>query len=170
AGLTPEMITLAGSFPGEGKNFGRVSDGETRELTIDFPEGTYIVIDPEVKGPPPFAVFEITPATGDAVAEPDADYEIEAGDFYFKSEGAQAGSATVKITNAGEQDHEVSVATGTGENGEEVAFSFAPPPGGSLWTTFELDAGTYQLTCFLPDRDTGKPHFKLGMKSTLEVK
>lgn len=50
-----------------------------------FPEGDYLVIDPEVrKGLPPVAFFTVSPARGPAVAEPEADYSIEAGDFYFE--------------------------------------------------------------------------------------
>lgn len=163
-----KIITIAGSFPGEGTNFGRVSPGESGQLTIDFPEGDYMVIDPEVKGPPPFAVFEIGPPSGESVHEPEADYEVEVGDFYFKFADPQPGPSTVKITNVGEQGHEVSVGT-EGPDGEEAAFTFAPPPGGSLWTTFELEAGAYQAACFIPDPKTGKPHIKLGMKAAFEV-
>jgi plastocyanin len=162
------IITIAGSFPGEDTNFGQVAAGESGQLTIDFPEGDYMVIDPETKGPPPFAIFEIGPAPDDEAAEPDADYEVEVGDFYFEFADPQPGKSTVKITNVGEQGHEVSVGT-KGPDGEEAAFTFAPPPGGSLWTTFELESGEYQAACFIPDPETGKPHLKLGMKATFEV-
>ena len=165
-----QMIVIAGSFPGEGKNFGRVSPGRTGELTIDFPEGSYMVIDPEVEGPPPYTVFEVAPTTGPEAAQPDADYEAEVGEFYFEFGEVTAGPATVKISNVGEQGHEISIGTDIeSEEGEEGAFTFAPPPGGSLWTTFELEPGTYDVVCFLPDTDTGKPHNKLGMKTQLEV-
>ncbi|HYN37168.1 MAG TPA: hypothetical protein VEV82_09370, partial [Actinomycetota bacterium] len=50
-----------------------------------------------------------------------------------------------------------------GGEGEEAGFTFAPPPGGTLWTTFDLDPGTYKAQCFFPDPDSGKPHVKLGM-------
>ena len=165
-----EMITIAGSFPGEGTNFGRVSPGENGLITIDFPEGTYLVIDPEVKGPPPFTTFEIGPPTGDEAAEPEADYEVEVGDFFFEFGDAESGPATVKITNTGEQGHEISVGQNIqSEDGKEAVFTFTPPPGGSMWTTFNLEPGSYQVACFLPDPSTGKPHFKLGMKDKLEV-
>lgn len=165
-----ELITIAGSFPGEGKKFGRVSPGAAGRLTIDFPEGTYMIIDPEVEGPPPFALFDVTAATGDAPREPDADYSVEMGEFYFEFEGVRSGPAVVEMINVGEQGHEVSIGKGIeSEGGEEQAFSFAPPPGGRLWTTMNVDVGTYEVICFLPDPKTGKPHFKLGMKSTLHV-
>ena len=165
-----QMIVIAGSFPGEGKNFGRVSPGRTGELTIDFPEGSYMVIDPEVEGPPPYAVFDVVPATGAEALAPEADYEAEVGDFYFEFGEVTAGPATVEIANVGEQGHEISIGTDIeSEEGEEGAFTFAPPPGGSLWTTFELEPGSYDVVCFLPDPKTGKTHNELGMKTQLEV-
>ena len=164
------LITIAGSFPGEGKNFARVSPGASDELTIDFPEGTYMVIDPESKGTP-FGIFDIVAHDGEEAAEPEADYTIEAGDFYFKVEEATAGPAVVKIVNAGEQAHEVSLAIpakGGGEP-EEGAFAFTPPPGGAMWTEFDLEAGTYEAKCYFEDPETKKPHFELGMVAEFEV-
>ena len=163
------LLTIAGSFPGEGSDFAQISSGGEDELIVDFPEGTYMVIDPESKQMP-FGLFEVGAVEGTPSPEPEADYVVEAGDFYFKVGDAIAGPALVKITNEGEQSHEVSVAD-TKEKGEssEVAFSFAPPPGGALWTRFDIEAGTYGVKCFFPDEKSGKPHFKLGMETTFSI-
>lgn len=153
------VITLAGSMP-------EVEAGATSEIGMLFPQGDYIVIDPEVRGPPPLAFFEVSGANGPAVEEPAADYSVEAGDFYFEISNPISGEATVEITNVGEQSHEV----GIGEKGgDEVTTVFAPAPGGTSWATITLEPGDYELVCFLPDPKTGKPHVKLGMKKNFTV-
>jgi hypothetical protein len=50
------LITLGGSMP-------EVEAGATSNIGMLFPEGDYIVIDPEVKGPPPFGFFEVSALT-----------------------------------------------------------------------------------------------------------
>jgi hypothetical protein len=102
------------------------------------------------------------------VAVPASDLLIETGEFFFKIDGQVSGEGTVQITNVGKQGHEVVIFERGAD--EEGFFSMAPAPGGSLWTTMELQPGTtYQVRCFFPDPKTGKPHDKLGMKTTLEV-
>ena len=98
--------------------------------------------------------------------EPDTDYTIETGEFYFETTDPTSGEALVEISNAGEQAHEVGVGDA---QGEEVTTIFAPAPGGKVWTDLTLDPGDYTLECFLPDPDSGKPHTKLGMKADLTV-
>jgi hypothetical protein len=155
------LITVAGSLP-------TAEPGGTSEAVIQFPEGSYLVVDPEATGPPPVGFFEVSAASGGEVAVPAADLTIETGEFFFKIDGQPSGAATVQIVNVGKQGHEV-VMFEQGAD-EEGFFSMAPAPGGSLWTTMELQPGTtYQVRCFLPDPKTGKPHEKLGMKTTLEV-
>ena len=163
------LIVIGGNFPGDGEEGGEISAGGSSELTIDFPEGNYMLLDPEVEGPPPLAFFEIGPSSGDEIEEPAADYEVELGDFYFKVQDPVSGPATVAISNAGEQSHELSVGVTKNGEEEEAGFSFAPPPGGTLWTPFDLEPGAYEAVCFLPDPKTGKPHFKLGMTQKFTV-
>jgi hypothetical protein len=148
--------------------------GETSELTIQFPAGNYLAIGEGDEQP---AVFEVTAATGPGVAEPEADLEIEMGEFYFRPSGpAPAGTITILLTNAGEQGHEIIAAPGTldeileseGEF-EGSFFSLAPAPGGRIWITAELSPETYTMVCFFDDPDSGKPHFELGMTGPLEV-
>lgn len=157
------MITLAGSMP-------EVEPGASSEISMLFPEGDYLVIDPEVEGAPPLSFFAVSAASGPEVAEPVTDYSIEAGDFYFEVTDATSGEATVEITNVGEQSHEVGIGKGAKGKGAEVTTVFAPAPGGKMWTTLTLERGDYTLLCFLPDPKTGKPHVKLGMKQSFSVK
>jgi plastocyanin len=109
----------------------------------------------------------VSAPSGAQVVVPQADFSIEAGDFYFKIDGAVAGETTVVITNAGKQGHEVVIFERGAE--EEGFFSIAPAPGGSLWTTIDLLPGTFQVRCFFPDPETGKEHTKLGMRATVTV-
>lgn len=157
------VVTLAG-------NMSEVKAGESTDITMQFAEGNYVVIDPEVKGPPPFQFFTVTPPSGPPVEEPTSDYTIETGDFYFEITEPVSGNATVEITNVGEQSHEVGIGKGPhGEDGE-VTTIFAPAPGGRLWAEVNLKPGEYTLVCFLPDPKTNKPHLKLGMELPFEVK
>jgi hypothetical protein len=42
-------------------------------------------------------------------------------------------------------------------------------PGTSMWYTADLDAGDYFAICFVPDAESGAPHFVLGMISPFTV-
>lgn len=157
------MITVAGSVD-------MTEPGDTNDVTMQFPEGNYMVVDPETKGPPPVAFFEVTAATGDEVAAPEADWTIETGDFYFDVEEATAGESLVEIANAGEQGHEVILGKAPAKSEkDQVGFFLAPPPGGKMWVTLDLEPGKYKLLCFFPDHESGKPHVKLGMEHVLTV-
>jgi hypothetical protein len=153
------LVVLAGNMP-------EVKEGDTDEIDMLFPKGNYIVIDPEVKGRPPLQFFEVAAATGPEVREPDADYSIETGEFFFETSDPTSGEATVEIENVGKQGHEVGISDA---KGHEVTTIFAPAPGGKLWTSLTLKPGEYTLVCYLPDPKTGKPHIKLGMKKSFTV-
>jgi hypothetical protein len=156
------LVTVAGSMR-------EIEPGATSEIGMLFPEGHYLVIDPEVEGLPPLRFFAVSAASGPEVAEPMADYSIEAGDFYFKISDSSPGEATVEIANVGKQSHEVGIGKGVKGKRGEVTTVFAPAPGGKMWTTLTLEPGDYALLCFLPDPKTGKPHIKLGMKQSFSV-
>lgn len=146
-----------------------IEHGATGSVTMEFPEGSYVALG-EGEEPPP-AFFEVVPATGPAVAEPDADVEVEVGEFYFKlPETLPAGTVTVLLTNAGEQAHEfggeIRQEHGGGEGGEHEGFHvIAPAPGGRMWIEMTFEPATYHVACFLPDAKTGRPHIKLGMEA-----
>lgn len=164
---TPEallgMVTIAGSLP-------PAAPGSVSEAVFLFPEGTYLVMDAQTQGSlPPTSFFEVGPARGPPVAEPEPDWTITAGDFYFRIGDPVPGEALVKLSNEGEQSHEVGIARGPeGQFGEAVSL-LAPPPGGAMWTTVDLPAGTYTAFCFLVDPSTGQHHVDLGMQETFTV-
>ena len=156
-----ELITVAGSTVDAAKPGGQAS------VTVQFPEGDYIALDPEADIP--FGPFQVT-AASDPFESVDADFDVEVGEFYFKvPDGIIAGSVTFAITNAGEQSHEISFSR-EGDDEEEGEFVLAPAPGGSLWADFDLKPGKYTAACYFPDPESGKPHWKLGMKTTFTVK
>jgi hypothetical protein len=43
-------------------------------------------------------------------------------------------------------------------------------PNSATFPTIDFTAGTYVLTCFIPDQKTGKTHLELGMVQSFEVK
>jgi len=157
-----ELITVAGSTVDAAK------PGGTTEVTIQFPEGDYIALDPEAKIP--FAPFSVTAASGE-YEMPESEYEVEAGDFYFEMpKTIAAGPVTLAVTNAGEQSHEMSLGFVKGGSEEGEAFMLVPAPGGTAWAEFNLEPRKYQALCYFPDPKTGKPHIKLGMRATFTVK
>lgn len=154
------LITVAGGI--------FLDDKSPGTATIQFPEGTYVTGDPESSKIKP-AFFEVGPATGDPVAEPESLGTISVGEYFFKTEEPLAGGPGLyRIENAGEQSHELIVSKGK----KEVGFMLAPAPGGVMWAPIgkPLKPGKYEFVCFFPDTKTGKPHAKLGMKSTIVVK
>lgn len=156
-----ELITVAGSATEHAK------PGGTADITIEFPEGDYIALDPEAQLA--FAPFSVTPATGE-YETPESDYETELGDFFFKMPGEiSSGPVTIAVTNTGEQSHEFALGLIKGGDEEGEAFMLAPAPGGTAWGEFDLEPGRYHAVCYFPDPKTGKPHIKLGMKTEFTV-
>lgn len=94
-----------------------------------------------------------------------------------------AGRTVLRVTNAGEVDHEMVVVTLPEDFppldaqlrgdvrrpvGGIVAIVRARPPGSSRTLALELDAGRYGLICFLRDADD-VPHARKGMSAELQV-
>jgi plastocyanin len=155
------LITVAGSTVDAAKPGGQAS------VTVQFPEGEYIALDPESEIP--FGPFQVT-AADDPYEPVEADFDVEVGDFYFEvPDGITAGPATFAFTNAGEQSHEISFSR-EGDDEEDGWFVLAPSPGGSLWAEFDLKPGKYTAVCYFPDPKSGKPHVELGMKTTFTVR
>ena len=153
-----ELVTVAGSTVDAAK------PGGTASITIQFPEGDYIALDPEAQIP--FASFSVTAATGEYEV-PESDYEVVAGDFYFEMpKTIAAGPVILAVTNAGEQSHELGLGLVKGGSDEGEGFILVPAPGGTAWGEFDLEPGKYQAVCFFSDPKTGKQHAKLGMRTT----
>jgi hypothetical protein len=158
-----QLITVAGGVPS-------AEPGGTSEVTIRFPEGSYVILDPEARGgPPPMGFFEVSAATGPEVAEPTTDWTIEAGDFYFEIAGAVPGPSTVEVLNVGQQAHEVVMTPEGGGDEEDSFFTMAPAPGGALWTETDLAPGTFTVVCHFPDPESGREHAELGMRTKVEL-
>lgn len=154
-----QLIIPAGSTP-------EAAPGESSRLTIQLPEGGYAVIGQSGEQP---ATFEVT-ATSRKIAAPDADLQVDAGDFFFKTSKSEvaAGPLTIELRNVGQQAHEM-VLSKKGGKEEEGFFSFAPAPGGTVWVEAELTPGTYEMVCFFPDPESGQHHIDLGMRTELTV-
>jgi uncharacterized cupredoxin-like copper-binding protein len=154
-----QLIVPAGSTP-------VAAPGESSRLTIQLPEGDYAVIGESGERP---ATFEVT-ATSRKVAAPEADLQVDAGDFFFKTSESEvaSGPLTIELRNVGKQAHEM-VLSKKGGKEEEGFFSFAPAPGGTVWVKAELTPGTYEMVCFFPDPESGKHHIELGMQTDLTV-
>lgn len=157
------LITVAGGFS-------HAKPGDVQTVTMLLPAGTYIAVDPEAGPALKPAYFEVTPAAGPDVAEPDANGTIEAGDFYFEIGEIAAGGGDVLVENVGEQGHEVVLLNVSGKKEKEAGFYFAPPPGGKMWVPLDLEAGEYRAVCYFPDPKSGKPHVKLGMETEFTVR
>lgn len=154
-----QLIVPAGSTP-------EAAPGESSRLTIQLPEGGYAVIGESGEQP---ATFEVT-ATSRKVAAPDADLQVDAGDFFFKTSKSEvaSGPLTIELRNVGQQAHEM-VLSKKGGKEEQGFFSFAPAPGGTVWVEAELTPGTYEMVCFFPDPESGQHHIDLGMRTELTV-
>lgn len=153
-----QLIVPAGSTP-------ETAPGKSSRLIIQLPEGGYAVIGESGEQP---ATFEVT-ATSRKVAAPDADLQVDAGDFFFKTSKSEvaSGPLTIELRNVGQQAHEM-VLSKKGGKEEEGFFSFAAP-GGTVWVEAELTPGTYEMVCFFPDPESGQHHIDLGMRTELTV-
>ena len=151
-----KLIVPAGSTP-------EAAPGESSRLTIQLPEGNYAVIGEGEEQP---AIFEVA-ATSRKVAAPEADLQVDAGDFFFKTSESEvaSGPLTIELRNVGKQGHEIVLQKKDGKG--EGVFSLAPPPGGTVWVEAELTPGTYEMVCFFPDPESGQHHIDLGMRTDL---
>jgi hypothetical protein len=102
------------------------------------------------------SIFEVA-ATSRKVAAPEADLQVDAGDFFFKTSESEvaSGPMTIELRNVGKQGHEM-VLSKKGGKEEEGVFSFAPPPGGTVWVE-TADAGNLRDGVLLPGPRVRKP-------------
>ena len=159
---------VAGAVFTPGEN--NLLPGQTGSLTTELTEGSYILVDPEAKKFEP-GYFEVGPATGDDVEEPEADATIDEGEYFIEVGELSSGTSTIALTNAGEQGHELIVSEKKTE--KEAGFAFAPAPGQTSWIELDLKPGTYVFACYFPDVKNGKMgkknHAQLGMETTVTV-
>jgi hypothetical protein len=135
------------------------------------------------------APFEVT-GTAPEADEPKYDFEIEAKDFTFEIPDIESGEHTVEFKNNGPSPHEATLyKVADGKTAADVqkflgdpASASGPPPftaaggasaitsGKATFPTWDLEPGTYAVTCFVPDQKSGKPHIALGMFASFDVK
>ncbi|OGF55087.1 MAG: hypothetical protein A2Z21_04705 [Candidatus Fraserbacteria bacterium RBG_16_55_9] len=124
------------------------------------------------------------------VPEPKSDVSISLVDFAFDMpQTIKAGKQIWRITNEGEQPHEMTLIKLADGKTIEDALSFlqsqspeGPPPfemvggmqaldhGKTGWAVLDLSPGDYAALCFVPDPTSGKAHIELGMIGGFSVK
>jgi hypothetical protein len=163
---------------------GDVKQGESITVTQDLEPGSYMVTDLSSNAK---AEFEVTEGSGEGELAHDGG-TITATEYTFESDGLKAGRNRVLFDNAGEEPHliaAIGIKEGRTfeeakrffrtENGpppidESRAFSTAVVEGGVKQAVeLDLEAGSYVLICFVPDRKGGPPHVAKGMISEAEV-
>lgn len=169
--------------------------GNTIDATIDLAPGNYALVC-FVPSPgehmPHFMKGMIHPLTVRGsmrhAAQKEPDVDITLHDYSFESSAPlTAGNHVVRVTNSGQQRHEVVVVrVGKGHTIADVGKWVdgglkGPPPGMPIAgmspltigqsATFpvRLAPGTYGLICFLPDAKDGKMHAEHGMVQQFEV-
>ncbi len=183
----PDFVTWSGGV-------GALPPGGTGSSMSDLAPGTYVLFcfTNDMGDPTPHVakgMIKEVVVTGEAntAAAPSADTEIHLKDFAFDMPAVTAGPHTFKVTNDGQQTHEVFlVKLNEGTTVEQFLAAAAPgattpppgvpmggngaiSPGSSNWFTTSLEAGHYVLLCFVPDPADGQPHVMKGMIKEFEV-
>ena len=140
------------------------------------------------------APLEVTEGTADRAA-PAADVTVSLVEMTFEGLPAEveAGAQTWEVVNTGTQLHEIVVlrlADGldvdgllgilTGEGATPVAGEAGPPfepiagtapmsPGATNYLEAVLEPGEHAAICYIPDAETGMPHFLMGMVTGFTV-
>lgn len=188
AGPPPKWARMAG-----GPNPGEL--GDTTITTLALEPGNYAMLCfiPDPDGVPHVAKGMVRPLTvttaaaGPAAASPEADVVMKLVDYDFElSKPIPAGRHTIRIENAGPQEHEVAIVKL--EPGKQP-MDFArwgekqvgkPPgtlhggvsgimPGDTAFVEVDLAPGEYGLICFVPDHKDGKGHYHHGMAKKVTV-
>lgn len=146
----------------------------------------------DIDGPPHFTkgmvqALRVTPSTEAAATTVTADADMDLFDYNFKvSSPVAAGRRTIKVTNTGNQVHEVELLQlAPGVTVSDFVKWMAkmegtPPakaiggiagmaPGMTEYFTADFAPGNYALICFVPDAKDGKPHFAHGMIQQITV-
>jgi hypothetical protein len=167
--------------------------GETN-ATVLLEPGSYamVCVIPAPDGVPHVAKgmvhpLTVVPATGEPTTEPAADVTLTMNDYDFQlSKPITAGRHTVRVVNAGPQEHEVIVvklAPGkTVKDAEAWIVNPQGPPPGEFFggttgmargihndVTIDFTPGEYALLCMVPDAKDGKPHIAHGMAKQIRV-
>ena len=168
--------------------------GDTAITTVTLEPGNYAMICfvPGPDGIPHVAKgmarpLTVTAGAGATAAEPEADVVMKLVDYDFElSKPIPAGQHTIRIDNAGPQEHEV-VIVKLDAGKEPIDFAnwgekmVGKPPGtlhggvsgimagGKAFLEVDLAPGEYGLICFVPDSKDGKGHYRHGMAKKVTV-
>ena len=168
--------------------------GDTSITTVTLQPGNYAMVCfvPGPDGIPHIAKgmarpLTVTAGAGATAAEPEADVVMKLVDYDFElSKPIPAGRHTIRVDNAGPQEHEVVIVK---LDAEKEPIDFAkwgekmvgkPPgtlhggvsgimPGGKAFLEVDLAPGEYGLICFVPDSKDGKGHYRHGMAKKVTV-
>ncbi len=185
-GPPPKWVTMEG-----GPNPSEL--GDTSSTTVTLEPGNYAMICfiPGPDGVPHVAKGMVRPLTvtggGAAGAEPEAEVVMKLVDYDFElSKPLSAGRYTIRIENAGPQEHEVAIVKlDSGKEPMDFAawgekqVGKAPGtlhggvsgimPGDKAFVEVDLAPGEYALICFIPDSKDGKGHYHHGMAKKVTV-
>ena len=169
--------------------------GSLTDATVNLTEGDYVVMCwiPDKNGVPHVALgmqkaLFVRGGKATKVSTPKPSITVKQVDYQFiLSQRITAGLHTIEVMNHGTQAHEVVVVKLVpGATVNDVIASFDPsaagPPPGQLvggitgiekgervHFTGEFEPGRYGLICFVPDAETGRPHFLHGMTTEFTV-
>lgn len=166
-------------------------DGGVSEGYIDYPAGTYVIMN--IFGNQ-LTLASFTVKEGAKAAEPVAEVTVESKLMSFTGlDGITTGRHLWKITNTDMVAHELSFLSVpnadvtvpeiidmlmAANEFPKLPAGYAVPPGGTgiltpgaaMWLDVDLPAGHYAAVCFAPDGWNGPPHAMMGMIKTFTVK
>lgn len=185
------LDALARAFQGEGDQVAAIEELTSLATVVggeSMPPGVFELVPGThyasmTAVPARATAFEVTAAAGDPAA-PEADLVVDMMEFAFDiPDEVPAGEQTWLVQNVGEQIHHMilfRLAEGTSLDEalaflqeepadepppfEETGYTSVLSPDVANYVTLDLEAGaSYLAICFLPDYETGAPHFALGM-------
>ena len=186
-GPPPKWATMEG-----GPNPSELGDTSSTMVTLEPGNYAMLCFVPGPDGIPHVAKGMVRPltvkaASVTAAAEPEADVVMKLMDYDFElSKPLTAGRHTIRIENAGPQEHEVAIVKlGAGKEPMDFAkwgekqVGKAPGtlhggvsgimPGDKAFVEVDLAPGEYGLICFVPDSKDGKGHYHHGMAKKVTV-
>ncbi len=190
-----QIIAFAGGPSG-------IGPGGQSEAVVDLQAGDYVLLCfiAGADGIPHLAKGMVQPLTvtappSDRPAEPEALGTVGLNDFTFSGVPTTLpeGRTTLKVTNQGQEPHEMTVLRLEGINAQQALEILTAPPGGeapsgpppfkdaggfqaimpgqSGWATLDLQAGENSAVCFVPSpANEVAPHLALGMITPITVK
>ena len=163
-------------FPGE------ILPGETHYAVVDLEPGLYMISDDF------FELFFVLPAPPEGDASPAAeitplaDQTVETTDFAFTApDTVSAGTQVWALHNAGTEAHEMQLLKASGPITLDDVSNLTEDqlvavggigwlsPGGTAWTEFTLEPGTYVMFCWVPMADFMSVHADAGMIQIITV-